>query len=216
MNENQPGIVIRLVDRNNTTPAELAQVAALHQQAFPRGVLNSLGPSFVQDYYRKIVASDSGHLWVMMTEDRVAGFLAATMDRFSFERRHRAGNSKGQIIRGLLTGRVSFWAVLRSMRKRRLVRDVPDRAELLAISISKDYRRGGLGGKLLAEWHQRLRETGISSYIVFTDNLEGLHFYRRAGGETLFEFRLAGEVSAAFRIWVPPHTTEAESIPAKH
>lgn len=79
-----------------------------------------------------------------------------------------------------------------------------ERAELLTLGISPMCRRHGLGGKLLAEWHAHLRGVGISDYVVFTDNPEGLRFYEKKGGACLFRVEMGGEVSAAFRMAVTP------------
>lgn len=184
--------------------AALAQVVDLHQQTFPQGVLSILGREFVSRYYLAITSTPTTFLWVARSGQRVVGYLACTMDRHAFEQIHRLGAARNSLLWRIATFRISPWAVLRAFRKRKLTRNCTDPAELISIAVAEEYRRCGLGARFLAMWAETLRQYGMRSYLVFTDNHEGYRFYTKQGGEQLFAFTLGGETSAAFRIHLKP------------
>ncbi len=178
----------------------LRQIVEMHCETFGGGVLSQLGPAFVQAYYESILRFQEGQLWIARLDGVIVGYLACTTNRARFENEHRAGAAKGLLLLRLLTFRMSPLSVVRGLRKQRLARHIADQAELLAIAIRPGHRRSGIGKHLVREWDGLLLERGIAHYVVFTDNEEGYQFYRRFGGECLFEFTLGAQTSAAFRI----------------
>ncbi len=71
--------------------------------------------------------------------------------------------------------------------------------ELSVIAVEEQYRRYGIGGKLVHMMEEDLLSMGSNDYCVFTDNEEGLQFYQKKGFETVFRFRFFGITSACFR-----------------
>lgn len=192
----------RIHIREVTDPNEWATIEGvmdLHFDAFRDGVTTQLGHSFVFRYYTAIITSERCSLWIAETENRVVGFLGVTTDRHAFERINRSGATRLLAAWRFCTFRLSLFAVLRALRKHQLSHHYTDRAELLSIVVAPTVRRAGLGKRFLAIWHKKLAAEDISSFIVFTDNPEGMKFYEKYGGDCLFRFRLRSLWSACFR-----------------
>ena len=198
--DSAPSLALRRLTPEDCPDDIITQLAALHAETFPDGVLSQLGTAFVERYYRGILHAPAAFLWVVLDGDTVAGWMAGTTDRERFEREHRAGAAKSELIRRVLTLRMSPLAVVRGLRKQRLARNVHDRAELLVLALRPAYRRSGQGRRLMQVMAEEVRAAGERQYIVFTDNEEGYQFYCRIGGECLFHFRMGGRTSACFRI----------------
>jgi acetyltransferase-like isoleucine patch superfamily enzyme/ribosomal protein S18 acetylase RimI-like enzyme len=192
------GIRIReVLDPNEA--ATIYQVVDLHAGAFSAGVISQLGRTFVFHYYVAMINSQGASLWVAEADTKVCGFLGCATDRHAFERSHRSGAAKALALWRFVTFRLSPFAVMRAFKKQRLSRHFEDRAELLSIVVAPEFRRAGLGKRFLNIWSQRLRAAGLSSYIVFTDNPEGIKFYEKYGGEKLFKFQMKDLWSACYR-----------------
>ncbi len=189
---------------NSNEAATLAQVIDLHIQAFPDGVTTQLGRRFLHQYYVAMVNSHGASLWIAERDGEVCGFLGCATDRFAFERAHRSGAARALALWRFITLRLSPIAVVRSIRKKRLAHGVPERAELLSIVVAPTLRRSGLGKRFLNLWLHRLRLANIAGFIVFTDNPEGINFYEKYGGETLFKFNMRSVWSACYRFRVGP------------
>jgi acetyltransferase-like isoleucine patch superfamily enzyme/ribosomal protein S18 acetylase RimI-like enzyme len=203
-----PAIRIREVV-DSADAATIFQVVDLHARAFSAGVINQLGRNFIFQYYVAMINSQGASLWVAEAGGRVCGFLGCATDRHAFERTHRSGAARVRALWRFLTFRLTPEAVYRALRKQRLSRHFPDRAELLSIVVSPDYRRAGLGKRFLNIWAGKLQTAGLNSYIVFTDNPEGINFYEKYGGEALFKFSLQSIWSACYRF--TPWTLSSEA-----
>ena len=177
----------------------ISQVVDLHLGAFPEGVTTQLGRSFVFNYYLAIVRSEDAVLWVAEYAGTIEGFLGCATNRSSFEHEHRSGAARILATWKFFTLRLSPFAINRALRKRRLSRHMQDKAELLSIVVAPTLRRTGLGKRFLSIWADRMRESHLTSYIVFTDNIEGIQFYEKYGGERLFKFKLGTVWSACYR-----------------
>ncbi|HVP12644.1 MAG TPA: GNAT family N-acetyltransferase [Phycisphaerae bacterium] len=192
------GIRIREV-LDPSEAATIYQVVDLHAGAFAAGVISQLGRSFVFHYYVAMINSQGASLWVAEADGKVCGFLGCATDRHAFERSHRSGAARALALWRFITFRLNPLAVLRAFKKQRLSRHFEDRAELLSIVVSPEFRRAGLGKRFLNVWTQKLRAAGLPSYIVFTDNPEGIRFYEKYGGENLFKFCMRDLWSACYR-----------------
>lgn len=174
-------------------------VLALHFGAFNEGMTTQLGRNFVHDYYLAMIESPNCSLWVAEKDRKVVGFLGCTTDRHFFEQSNRSGRIRLLAIWRFLTFRLSPYAILRALKKQRLSKSFPDDAELLSIVVAPDGRRMGLGNRFLQIWRDKLIEAGQYSYVVFTDNPEGIKFYEKYGGHELFKFEIHDLQSACYR-----------------
>ena len=175
----------------------LRRVAALHAETFPEGMIRQAGDDLVFLYYRDLAASPESGVIGAFEAGELAGYVAYTCDNRNLD--ELLHEVKRRLRKRLLSGRLRPLAALRSAWKRWKGRNVRGMAELAAIAVDPNHRRGGLGGELVRGMEERLRERGCTSYCVFTDNLEGIRFYEKQGFETVFRFRWSGKESACYR-----------------
>ncbi len=192
------GVRIREV-RDAADWGAIEGVTALHFDAFVGGVTTQLGIDFVNGYYIAMIEDDDCSLWVAELNGRVVGFLGCTIDRKRFEAANRSGTTRLLAVWRFCTLRLGPTAILRAMKKHRLSRCFSDNAELLSIVVDPSARRLGLGKGFLSVWMNRLRDCQMPSYLVFTDNPEGIEFYEKYGGECLFKFQMRSLWSACYR-----------------
>ncbi|MBN1512512.1 MAG: GNAT family N-acetyltransferase [Phycisphaerae bacterium] len=188
--------------RRQAPADDLSLVTALHCQAFPDGVTTRLGLPFVGQYYRSLVGSAGGLLVVARAAGKVVGFLAGTTDRRGFERAHRTRPGARAAVLRMLRLQLNPLSILRAVLKRHQSRHVADPAELVSIALATDARGSGIGSALVAAWVRELIDAGIPSYVVYTDNADGIRFYERKGGECVFKFHLGRMTSACYRFRV--------------
>ncbi len=179
-------------------------VTDLHFGAFQEGVTTQLGRKYVYNYYLSIITEEPCSLWVAESNGRIVGFLAGSIDRHDFDLLSRSGTICVLAAWRLLTLRLSVFAALRALKKRKLSRGFDDQAELLSIVVAPEARRSGLGRQLLESWTDRVRSSSLSTFVVFTDNPEGLQFYEKHGGHRLFRFQMRSVASACFRFDASP------------
>jgi ribosomal protein S18 acetylase RimI-like enzyme len=179
--------------------ATIAQVVDLHFEAFPQGITTQLGRTFVFDYYVAMITSRGASLWVAELDGKVCGFLGCAADRKLFEKSHRSGVVRLQALWRFLTFRLNPFAILRALKKKSLSKKFREPAELLSIVVSPELRRAGVGRRFLKVWSEKMAANKVDSYLVFTDNPEGLSFYEKYGGQCLFKFVLRGAWSACYR-----------------
>ncbi|OWY71172.1 hypothetical protein B7486_11255 [cyanobacterium TDX16] len=179
--------------------ATIAQVVDLHMDAFPHGITTQLGRHFVFEYYVAMITSLGASLWVAELDGKVCGFLGCAADRKLFEKAHRSGVVRFQALWRFITFRLNPFAIIRALKKKRLSKKFREPAELLSIVVSPELRRAGVGRRFLKVWSEKMAANKVDSYIVFTDNPEGLSFYEKYGGQCLFKFFLRGDWSACYR-----------------
>lgn len=185
----------------------LESIVDMHQQTFPRGLLTCLGRSFLIEYYETILSSPAGGIIICQDNGNVVGYIAYTTDTHAFNREPVFRRAKITILFNLLTFRLNPILLLRAVKKRRMASPVADLPELLAIAVAPNVRRGGIGGVLLSAMETDLKRRGVSKYCVFTDNEEGIRFYRKNNFETVFCFQLGRTESACFTRELRQHAT---------
>ncbi len=185
-------------------------VTALHLDAFVGGVTTQLGVDFVSGYYMAMIEDDDCSLWIAELNGRVVGFLGCTIDRHRFESVNRSGTTRLLAVWRFCTLRLGPVAILRALKKHRLSRNFADNAELLSIVVDPSARRLGLGKRFLSAWMKKLRDNAVPSFLVFTDNPEGIQFYEKYGGECLFKFNMRSLWSACYRFRAEQESAQPE------
>jgi acetyltransferase-like isoleucine patch superfamily enzyme/ribosomal protein S18 acetylase RimI-like enzyme len=194
-------LVIRTVNRQDDLKT-LDEVIEFHFEAFPDGVTTHLGRDFVRRYYMAMIKNPDATLWVAERNGRLCGFMGCSTNRRIFEKAHRSGSTKMLALWRFMTLRLNGVALMRALRKRQRSHNFPDRAELLSIVVAPWMRRSGLGKSFLDIWMKSLCDASLGSYLVFTDNPEGIRFYEKYNGECLFKFQLRNLWSACYRFQV--------------
>ncbi len=167
-------------------PQDAAQVAALHIQGIPTGFISSLGPDFVEALYKAIARSDHAFGLVAELDGRVVGFVALASH---LGRLYRAVLLRNGLRFGfILAGRLFSWKRLRHMLEtygyayRTSRRDLPA-AELLAVAVEEQVRRGGVARDLIHRGLSQGRQRGIQGIKVCVgrDNAAARALYEACG-----------------------------------
>ena len=166
---------------------DMEAVTRLHFEALKIGFLSTLGEDFLEIIYEGITASDMGVIFVYEEDEKVAGFIAGSMDTQKlFKEVYRrklprlAGNLAFKVIRqpGIVRN------LMRSSRYPGMAGDsVP--AELLSIAVVEDFRGKGIGSALVEALTKYFKEREVSTFKVSVDQrLEGADkFYEKLGFE---------------------------------
>lgn len=175
------------------------QIVTLHRQTFPGGLLSELGEAFVHRYYRLLICGNAGTAYVGLQDNEMAGFIAFAQNPAKLAEAGFFREARNLALRRVFCLRMNPLVVLRAAIKRMKSRELHHFPELLAIAVKPEYRRFGIGKLLVQQMESDLPESGITDYIVYTDNPEGASFYQKRDFETLFRFRLGGIDSYCFR-----------------
>ena len=185
--------IIRLTPEH--PPLLFRQVAQLHAQSIHHGVLPQLGLPFLSALYAAVVRTPYGFVLVACKGSTVHGFIAGSV---SMDRMYASVLLK--------SGWPLFKAAWTNMRQAGLWKKVwnvvcyplrqgdsgtsceHEGPELLAIAVSEDQRRTGLGTLLLEYFESELRrQCRCPAYSVATniDEVISNHFYQRMGFEAI-------------------------------
>lgn len=188
-------------------------VTAVHLAAFPGFFLSFLGPRFLRELYRAIVAHEESIAFVAVDGARVIGFVA--------------GSGSGGFYRSAARRRwfrfalASAGALLRkpSIAPRLLralyapPRTSSEGALLMSLAVDPAIRRSGAGRLLTRAFVDRARERGASAVVLTTDRVgnDAVNaFYRDQGfsvaaeyvtpeGRAMYEYMLSVNASTPER-----------------
>ncbi len=166
---------------------DMEAVTGLHSEALKIGFLSTLGEDFLSIIYEGITASDLGVIFVYEEDEKVAGFIAGSMDtqklfREIYRRKlpRLAGNLAFKVVRqpGIIRN------LMRSSRYPGMAGGSVA-AELLSIAVYEDFRGRGIGSALVEALIKYFKERDLSMFKVSVDQrLEGAdEFYERLGFE---------------------------------
>jgi GNAT superfamily N-acetyltransferase len=180
--------VVRLERRHSRDLFQ--QVARLHARSIHHGVLPQLGCRFLAEVYTAVAQSDHGFVLVAKKRETVQGFVAGSTRLY---RLYAAVLLKNGWQLGLSAGahlhRIALWKKVWSVllfpgRKTSLQRKTHCVPELLAIAVTKNQRRRGLGSRLLQAFEDELKTRGGDrTYTVATNAAEvaSNRFYEKSG-----------------------------------
>ena len=197
-------------------PGDAAAVAALHSSLITEGFLSSLGAPFLERLYRRVPATAGSFLVVAEGDGVVVGFVAGSLDVGELYRQFALRDGPAVALRfGVRLAR-SWRRVLETLRHARADSDGgvgPADAELLAVAVSPDRRRSGLGAQLVQGLLDEATRHGAHSVdvVVGADNDAAVAMYRAAGFVERRRFELhAGTPSLVMR-----HGGEVPGAPAR-
>lgn len=185
------------------------QVANLHKSTFPSGILEKLGESILCQYYIHQTHPETGGIIAAFDAERVVAYLAYVHNRGHFASLPLMRKIKKQLYKNILFCKISPITLTRAWIKKRKSNHLHDIPELTAFAVNPQYRRMGIGRELLSKMESKLSENGHNAYCVFTDNPEGIRFYKKYHFETVFQFRFMGVESACFTKKIEKHHSNA-------
>jgi ribosomal protein S18 acetylase RimI-like enzyme len=162
-------------------------VTAVHLTAFRGFFLSFLGPRFLRELYRAILADEEGIAFVAAHGDRVIGFVAGTGSGGFYRRAAKR--------RWFRFGVASIGALLRKPSvARRLVRAIyappktlSEGALLMSLAVDPTVQGSGAGKLLTRAFVDRARESGVSAVVLTTDKVgnDAVNTFYRAQGFSL-------------------------------
>lgn len=171
-------------------------VSGIHQRALEGSFLAKLGAGFLAQMYSYLI--DREIVFVVMVEDRPAGFVSASVNPSGMMKRFVLNRPLCLVRIGLAVLRrpILLKGVLETVRAPSRPEGVGTdaeaesgvMAELLSIAIDDEHHRKGFASKLLTAVEGELKSRSVDCYkVVAGDKLDGANrFYRNSG------FRLAG------------------------
>ena len=170
------------------TAADVREVVRVHMSAFPGFFLTFLGPGFLRELYRGIVADPAGVAFVTEHGGAINGFVAGTTDPSGFYSRLLKRRFLQFGIQAAIATLRRPSAAPRLLRALGRSHEAPaattGRAELMSLAVLPSARRGGEGGKLVESFVTRSRELGSTTVFLTTDaagNDDVNAFYARRG-----------------------------------
>ncbi|SRR6266487_529009 len=173
-------------------------LAKIHISELHADFLPQLGEKFLSLLYTNFFLSENTYIWVSEEEKHVQGFIVGSV-HFS------------SVFKKILTKHFVNYAFLlpaQIVKRPSIIKNVfetffyvkkeganlPD-AELIVISILKQYQRKGLGRKLVFQLERNLLSHGIKTYKVSVNatNSAAHAFYTSVGFKKHSEFTLYGK-----------------------
>ena len=151
--------------------ADVEAVVRVHLAAFPGFFLSFLGPSFLRELYRAILADDEGIAFTARDGERVIGFVAGSGSAGFYRRAARR--------RWLRFGLASAGALLRrpsiAPRLLRALYAPPETsaggALLMSLAVDPHSQSRGAGKRLTAAFVAEARRRGAQAVVLTTDRM---------------------------------------------
>jgi ribosomal protein S18 acetylase RimI-like enzyme len=151
------------------SPADVGEVTAVHLAAFPGFFLSFLGPRFLRELYRAIVADEEGIAFIAADGGRIIGFVAGSGSAGFYRR--------AALRRWLRFGWASLGALMRKpLIARRLLRALfaPPKmsssgALLMSLAVDPGLQRSGAGKLLTRAFIDCARHRGAVAIVLTTD-----------------------------------------------
>lgn len=188
-----------------------AAVAALHLRQIPWGLLTQLGEDFVTAFYRALLTSPLGFVFLVVREGQPVGFASGVENwrRFYLEFLRRHLRLAVRVVAANF--RRARWQRLLETTRYAASGTLP-RAELVSIALDPEARGAGLAGRLvqcvLDEF--AARRVGNVRVTAGGTNLPARQLYERMGFALHSEAEIhPGEVAAVYVIAVGRPTPAA-------
>lgn len=172
------------------------QVAKLHKESLPDEFLSSLGKKFLTVLYSILLRQKSIVAYGYLIEDKLIGFIIGTTNKQQAFRQV-IGSSQGLKLVPYLVFNlfkkpaiVFYFAETLFYSKVHLTQT---NSELLAICVAKQYRRQGIGKKLVGKLQYALNQRGQRLFAVSTTSKVADSFYQKLGGRMSKQFTMFGK-----------------------
>jgi len=175
------------IEIRQMSAADVEAVTNVHLAAFPEFFLSFLGPRFLRELYRAIVADDESIAFVASDGDRVIGFVAGSGSAGFYRRTARrrwlrfAAASAGALIRRPLIAPRLLRALYAPPKTS------SSGAVLMSLAVDPHVQRSGAGKLLTRAFVERAGERGAAAVVLTTDKVgnDTVNAFYRAQGFTV-------------------------------
>ena len=177
---------------------DASAIASIHQQEIMKGFLSSLGPSFLKRFYEALVKSPYSFCLIACEGNEVVGFASGVIDMKGFYRYFFSRYFLSVVPK--MVGKLFSFSMVRRVVENLMypkkTSHLP-KAELLSIAVKREFQHRGIGGQLLEEFVQHMRQRNVSRFKVLVGKeLAAVDFYRKHQFKEVGEIMLHGNQSS--------------------
>lgn len=166
------------------TKEDALKVAEIHVQEIKEGFLSQLGEKFLEEFYRSIIASDSGFCVVARCNDEAVGFVSGCIDinqiYKDFFKKHTLKAIRALFPKIFNLGRVK--KIIETLFYPQKEKILP-KAELLTIAVKSEFHGQGIAQDIFKEFVNEMKKRGVKEFKVLVgESLErAIKFYEKMG-----------------------------------
>jgi len=156
---------------------DIRELVSLYHQAFKGVFTEKLGDEYLWYFYEGIIKS--GKCFVYTEDEKIVGFIAGVTDKGRLFTLKDKIYITCLILKKFLSFRIRLSDMTDFLRYFFWTKTIAIKAQLLLLIVEKNYRRKGIGTKLLERLMEYFREAGVEEFIVFSDDKvsQGVEFY---------------------------------------
>lgn len=174
---------------------ESKSLASIHAEAFKDFFLTSLGPHFLNTYYKSCIKSDEAIAICAIDEnENIIGISVGCQLSKGFHKRLIKQNLFAFMLQGIIiffTKPKAIIRLLNNLGKKADINDTGNYAELLSIAVRPAYNGLGVGKELIKKFEEEAMNKGCLEIALTTDfdnNSKVLEFYKSNGYEIYYQF----------------------------
>lgn len=182
----------------NLDNTHLAQIVALHEEAFKGFFLSELGTSFLKQYYKAVVKNINAlNLGVFDEKNQLIGFAVTAKKSLGFNKTIIKENFFNFFTEGLkiiFSRPKAIYRIIKNLDKKSkdVKNDSGEYCELLSIATHPKKQGLGIGKLLLSETEKQLKAEGFTLLALTTDffnNDPVVRFYEKSGYTIYYDFK---------------------------
>lgn len=168
---------------------DIRRVAQVHEEAFPRFFMTTLGPRFLCEYYALVADSSDAIFLKAARGGLTVGFVAGFLRPADFYRRLRARRfrlafavARSVLVKPWLLPRLALSYGRAGDRAKSCLED--KECELASLAVDPGEAGRGTGTLLVNEFVKQAKEAGARRVVLTTDaknNERAIGFYERLG-----------------------------------
>ena len=189
---------------------DIDQVAEIHMQTMPGGIIGALGPRFLRSiYYKQYIISQYAFAFVYKEEHEVIGIATACYDSGKFSNELVKKNKVKltyYLLRGMLKSRQVFSFLLERIRESNIRKNgtIEDninkqimdiKAELMVIAVKPGMQGKKIGQQLNCTWIKNLKDHGIQACKITVNSQNGgmISLQKKFGFKKFHTFKSHGK-----------------------
>ena len=162
---------------------DVRPIVDFHMSIFLDNFTGEIGRKFLLYYFKRILASSNGVIYVCKDDNDIVGFISGLSSIKGFQDLNFYFYASVVTFWQIIVRPSIFVLILRHIKRMIVCSDIDCNAELLSLAIDGDYRRKGIARDLVCELEKFFQDKGVSEYEIFTDMVKGKGylFYEKIG-----------------------------------
>lgn len=176
----------------NITENDLDSIVRIHLQSFEGFFLTSLGPNFINSYYKAAITDSSTLSVCILVDNNIIGFATGTTLPKGYHKRIFLSNPLAfsfSLFRKIIIPSV-FFRLIKNANKKSQDTSIKQ-VELLSLAVSKEFKGRNYGVRILEEFEKLAISKGCLRITLTTDVNENdsvIKFYNKNGYQKIFKF----------------------------